>query len=258
MPGACNKNRGQTMEFKDKIVVVTGGTRGIGRAISLHFAGKGARVTAAYLRNEAAAEALVKDSAGLPGKIATLKADVRTSDGAAALMDAAAGEAGYIDVLVNNAGIIRDAYLAMMSESDWEEVIRSNISPLFHCCKWGVRKMIGRRSGAIVNVSSISAFTGNPGQTNYAASKGAAISFTRSLAREMGPMGIRVNTVAPGLIETEMVGSLKPDVVDAIIKSTSLRRIGRPEEVAESVAFLASERASYITGQCLIIDGGIV
>jgi 3-oxoacyl-[acyl-carrier protein] reductase len=118
--------------------------------------------------------------------------------------------------------------------------------------------MLGKRKGAIVNVSSISAFTGNPGQTNYAASKGASISFTRSLAREVGPMGIRVNAVAPGLIETEMVAALKKELVDTIIKSSSLRRIGRAEEVAEAAAFLASERAAYITGQCLIIDGGIV
>jgi 3-oxoacyl-[acyl-carrier protein] reductase len=146
----------------------------------------------------------------------------------------------------------------MMSEKDWEDVLKGNLNPLFHCCKWGVRKMIGRRSGVIVNMASISAFTGNPGQTNYAASKGAAVSFTRSLAREVGPMGIRVNAVAPGLIETEMVTALKPEVVDSIIKSSALRRIGRPEEVAEAVAFLASEKSAYITGQCLIIDGGIV
>ncbi|HET6419931.1 MAG TPA: 3-oxoacyl-ACP reductase FabG [Geobacteraceae bacterium] len=246
------------MEFKDKTVVVTGGTRGIGRSISLRFAGEGARVYAAYLRNDAAAENLMKEAEGLAGTITVAKADVSTSDGAAALMDAAAKEAGCIDVLVNNAGIIRDAYLPMMSEADWDEVVRSNIYPLFHCCKWGVRKMIGKRSGAIVNISSISAFTGNPGQTNYAASKGAAISFTRSLARELGSMGIRVNAVAPGLIDTEMVASLKKELVDSIVKSSSLRRIGRPEEVAEAVAFLASERAAYITGQCLIVDGGIV
>lgn len=246
------------MEFKGKIVVVTGGTRGIGRAVSLRFAREGAQVTAAYLKNDDAARSLVEASSDLPGEIRVLKADVRTSEGAVALMDTAAGSVGYIDVLVNNAGIIRDAYLAMMSEADWADVIEANLNPLFHCCKWGVRKMLARKMGAIVSVASISAFTGNPGQTNYAASKGAAVSFTRSLAREVGPLGIRANTVAPGLIETEMVASLKQELVDTIVRSSSLRRIGQPEDVAEAVAFLASDRAAYITGQCLIVDGGIV
>lgn len=249
---------GETMEYKGKVVVVTGGTRGIGRAVSLRFASEGALVTAAYLKNDDAARSLVEDSLGLPGEIRVLKADVRTSAGAVSLIDTAAGEAGHIDVLVNNAGIIRDAYLAMMSESDWSDVMEANLYPLFYCCKWGVRKMLARKKGAIVNVASIAAFTGNPGQTNYAASKGAAVSFARSLAREVGPFGIRVNTVAPGLIATEMVSSLKQELVDTIVRSSSLRRIGRPEDVAEAVLFLASDRAAYITGQCLIVDGGIV
>jgi len=180
------------MEFSGKIVVVTGGTRGIGRAISLHFAQEGAQVTAAYLSNDEAARSLVDEASGLPGEIRVLKADVRTAEGAVALMDAASAESGYIDILINNAGILRDAYLAMMSERDWADVLEGNLYPLFHCCKWGVRKMISRKKGTIVTIASISAFTGNPGQTNYAASKGAAVSFTRSLAREVGPMGIRV------------------------------------------------------------------
>jgi 3-oxoacyl-[acyl-carrier protein] reductase len=201
---------GVVMEFSGKIVVVTGGTRGIGRAVSLRFAREGAQVFAAYLSNDTAAERLVAEAAELPGELRVLKADVRTADGAIALMGAAAATTGHIDVLVNNAGILRDAYLAMMSERDWADVIESNLYPLFHCCKWGVRKMLSRKQGAIVTIASISAFTGNPGQTNYAASKGAAVSFTRSLAREVGPLGIRVNTVAPGLIDTDLVAGLKP------------------------------------------------
>jgi 3-oxoacyl-[acyl-carrier protein] reductase len=246
------------MEFKDKVVVVTGGTRGIGRAISLHFARLGARVNAAYLSNDAAAAELTREAASLPGSIVTLKADVATSEGARSLMDAADGTGGCIDILINNAGIIRDGYLPMMSDGDWDAVVRGNLYPLFHCCKWGVRKMISRRRGVIINLSSVSALTGTAGQTNYAASKGAALSFTRSLAREVGPMGIRVNAVAPGLIDTEMTAALKPGMVEMIVKSASLGRIGRAEEVAEVVAFLASERASYITGQCLVVDGGMV
>jgi len=246
------------MEFKEKIVVVTGGTRGIGRTISLRFAREGARVFAAYLNNDEAAAALVADADGLAGTVTPVKGDVSTSEGAVALMEAATGEAGYLDVLVNNAGIVRDSYLAMMSDADWDAVIKGNLYPLFHCCKWGVRKMIGKRSGAIVNISSVSALTGTPGQANYAASKGGILSFTRSLARELGPMGIRVNAVAPGLVETELIATLKAEVVTAIVKSTSLGRIGTGDEVAEAVLFLASARASYVTGQCLVVDGGIV
>ena len=239
-------------------VVVTGGTRGIGRAVSLHFAREGARVFAAYRADEAAAAALENESTNLHGTITTVKADVTDSSGAIALIEAAARETGDIDVLVNNAGIIRDCYLAMMSDDDWDSVIRGNLYPLFHCCKWGVRKMISRRSGAIVNLSSISALTGTAGQTNYAASKGGIISFTKSLAREVGPMGIRVNAVVPGLIETEMIAVMKPDQVRKVVAGTSLGRLGTAGEVAEAVAFLASPRASYITGHCLVIDGGIV
>jgi 3-oxoacyl-[acyl-carrier protein] reductase len=246
------------MEFKDKVIVVTGGTRGIGRAISLHFARLGARVSAAYLSNEAAAADLCQEAAGLPGAIATLRADVASSEGARALMDEATRDGGHLDILVNNAGILRDGYLPMMSDADWDAVVRGNLYPLFHCCKWGVRKMLARRQGIIVNISSVSALSGTAGQTNYAASKGAALSFTRSLAREVGPMGIRVNAVAPGLIETEMTAGMQPDLVAKLVKNASLGRIGRVEEVAEAVAFLASQRASYITGQCLVVDGGLI
>ena len=246
------------MEFRDKIVVVTGGTRGIGRAISLRFAREGARVFAAYLSNDEAADSLILEASGFPGGITPVKTDVGTSAGAVSLMETAGRVTGHLDVLVNNAGIIRDCYLAMMSDADWDAVIMGNLYPLFHCCKWGVRKMIGKRRGAIVNISSISALTGTPGQTNYAATKGGILSFTRSLARELGPMGIRVNSVAPGLIETEMTSAMKPELVKNIVKNTSLGRSGRVEEVAEAVLFLASARASYITGQCLVVDGGII
>lgn len=246
------------MEFKDSTVVVTGGTRGIGRAISLAFAKGGAHVFAAYLRDDDAAQDLLAAADGLAGTIAVIKVDVSTSAGATELINIAAARCGHIDVLVNNAGIIRDCYLAMMSDDDWEAVIRANINPLFHCCKWGLRKMMARRSGSIINISSISALIGTMGQTNYAASKGAVVSFTKSLAREAGPMGIRVNAVVAGMIDTDMTASLKTDVVDRIVKGSSLGRIGRPEEVASVVLFLASQQASYINGQAIVVDGGII
>lgn len=246
------------MKLSSSIVVVTGGTRGIGRAISLAFAGGGARVFAAYLNNDAAAACLADEAAGLPGSIVTIKGDVSTTEGAQSLINAASQDSGHIDVLVNNAGIIKDGFLAMMADDDWDAVIRTNLYPLFHCCKWGVRKMLARRRGSIINISSISGISGAAGQANYAASKGAAISFTKSLARELGPMGIRVNAVAAGLIKTDMTEGLKQDIVDKIVKNSALGRIGTPEEVADAVLFLASERASYITGQTLIVDGGVV
>jgi 3-oxoacyl-[acyl-carrier protein] reductase len=246
------------MTFSGSIVVVTGGTRGIGRAISLAFARHGAQVFAAYLSNDAAAASLIVDSSGLPGSIVAVKGDVSTNEGAQSVINAAAQESGHIDVLVNNAGIVKDGFLAMMADDDWDAVIRTNLYPLFHCCKWGVRKMLARRRGSIITISSISGISGAAGQTNYAASKGAAISFTKSLARELGPMGIRVNAVVAGLIRTDMTAGLKQDIVDRIVKNSALGRIGIPEEVADAVLFMASERASYITGQSLIVDGGVV
>lgn len=246
------------MEFTDKIVVVTGGTRGIGRAISLAFAAQGAEVVAAYARNDAAAQSLLDESVGLAGRISILKADVSTSAGATALINAASAVAGHLDVLVNNAGIIRDGWLAMMADDDFDAVIRNNLYPLFHCCKWGVRKMMARRKGSIVNISSISGITGTAGQSNYAASKGGMISLTRSLSREVGAMGIRVNAVVAGMIDTEMTAGLKKEIVDSVVAGSSLKRIGTADEVAQAVLFLASDRASYITGQSLIVDGGIV
>jgi 3-oxoacyl-[acyl-carrier protein] reductase len=246
------------MEFKDNTVVVTGGTRGIGRAVSLAFAGQGARVFAAYLQNEVSAAETVALAEGLSGSVTTIMTDVSSSEGAQILINEASRTAGHIDVLVNNAGIIRDGWLAMMAEDDWDAVIRTNLYPLFHCCKWGVRKMMSRRSGSIINISSIAAVTGTAGQSNYAASKGAALSFTKSLAREVGVMGIRVNAVVAGLIATDMTASLKQEIVEGIVKGAALGRIGTPEEIADAVLFLASKRSSYVTGQALVVDGGII
>ncbi len=246
------------MKFNNSIVVITGGTRGIGKAISLLFARAGATVTAAYLTNDAAASELVHEAESLDGTITVVKADVSTSVGAQAVINHAAAASGYIDILVNNAGIIRDGWLAMMSDDDWDAVIKTNLYPMFHCCKWGIRKMMARRQGSIVNISSISGILGAAGQTNYSASKGAIISMTKSLAREVGPMGIRVNAVAAGMIATDMTAGLKQNIVEKTISGSALGRIGTAEEVAAAAAFLASDNASYITGQTLVVDGGII
>ncbi len=246
------------MKFNNSIVVVTGGTRGIGKAISLLFARAGATVTAAYLSNDTAASGLVHEAELLDGTITTVKADVSTSEGAQAVINHATADSGHIDILVNNAGIIRDGWLAMMSDDDWDTVIKTNLYPMFHCCKWGVRKMMARRQGSIINISSISGILGTAGQTNYSASKGAIISMTKSLAREVGPMGIRVNAVAAGMIATDMTAGLKQDIVERVISGSALGRIGTAEEVAAAAAFLASDNASYITGQTLVVDGGII
>jgi 3-oxoacyl-[acyl-carrier protein] reductase len=157
------------------------------------------------------------------------------------------------DIIVN-----KDAFLAMMSDEDWDSLLRANLTSLFHCCKAVIRKMIPQRKGKIINISSISGILGTSGQTNYAATKGGMISFTKSLARELGPFNIHVNAVAPGLIESEVVSTMPKEKVESILKSSSLGRIGRPEEVAKVVLFLASEHSDYITGQTIIVDGGII
>ena len=165
---------------------------------------------------------------------------------------------GRIDILVNNVGLVRDNFLMLMSDEDWDSLLKANLTSLFYCCRAVIRKMIPQRKGKIINISSISGILGTSGQTNYAATKGGVISFTKSLARELGPFNIHVNAVAPGLIESEMVSKMPKEKVEAIIKSSSLGRMGKPEEVAQAVLFLASEGSNYITGQTIAVDGGIV
>jgi 3-oxoacyl-[acyl-carrier protein] reductase len=165
---------------------------------------------------------------------------------------------GKIDILVNNVGLVRDNFLMLMSDEDWDSLMKTNLTALFYCCKTVIRKMIPQRKGKIINISSISGILGTSGQANYAATKGGVISFTKSLARELGPFNIHVNAVAPGLIESEVVSTMPKEKVDTIIKSSSLGRIGKPEEVAQAVLFLASEDSDYITGQTIVVDGGII
>ena len=246
------------MRLKDQVAIVTGGTRGIGRAISLVLAQEGAEVIANFSKDIGAAEDLMTEAKSRGLKIRLFKADVTQFDQVKEMVEETFAQYGRIDILVNNVGLIRDNFLMLMSDEDWDSLIKTNLTSLFHCCKAVIRKMIPERKGKIINISSISGILGTAGQTNYAATKGGVISFTKSLARELGPFNIHVNAVAPGLIESEVVSKMPKDKVETIIKSSSLGRIGKPEEVAKVVLFLASDDSNYITGQTIVVDGGIL
>lgn len=247
-----------TMLLKDKVAIVTGGTKGIGKAICLLLAEEGASVIANFSKDVEAAEDLMSEAKSKGLSIGLFKADITQFDQVKEMVEETFAQYGKIDILVNNVGVVRDNFLMLMSDEDWDSLLRTNLTSLFYCCKTVIRKMIPQRRGKIINISSISGILGTSGQTNYAATKGGVISFTKSLARELGPLNIHVNAVAPGLIESEVVSKMPKEKVEAIIKSSSLGRVGKPEEVAQAVLFLASERSDYITGQTIVVDGGIV
>ncbi|MEQ1841096.1 MAG: 3-oxoacyl-ACP reductase family protein [Verrucomicrobiales bacterium] len=234
--------------------LVTGGSRGIGRAIVERLAGAGMDVTFTYLGNEAAANAVVSENPGL--KITAVKVDARDSAAARQCVEAVIERVGTIDVLVNNAGVIRDNLLPLLEDEDLKTVFATNIEGVFNFCRAVVPFMMSKRYGRIINISSVSADKGGRGQTNYAASKGAINSFTKSLAVEVGRRGIRVNAVAPGVIETEMSQEVRDLAGDEIISNIVLKRYGLPSEIADAVWFLSSDLASYVTGQILSVDGG--
>jgi 3-oxoacyl-[acyl-carrier protein] reductase len=246
------------MQLKDQVAIVTGGTKGIGKAICLLFAEEGAKVVANFSKDVDAAEALKNEAKTRGLNIGLYKADVTQSDQVKEMVEEAFAQYGKIDIFVNNVGLVRDNFLMLMSNDDWNSLIGANMTSLFNCCKTVIRKMIPQRKGKIINISSISGILGTSGQTNYAATKGGVISFTKALAREVGPFNIHVNAVAPGLIESDVVSRMPKEKVEAITKSSSLGRIGKPEEVAQVVLFLSSEQSNYITGQTIIVDGGIV
>jgi 3-oxoacyl-[acyl-carrier protein] reductase len=246
------------MQLKDKVTIVTGGTKGIGKSICLLFAKEGASVIANFSNDVNAAEDLMNEAKSKGLNIRLFKADVTQFDQVKEMVEEVYAQFGKIDILVNNVGLVRDNFLMLMSDEDWDSLLKGNLSSLFYCCKAVIRKMIPERRGKIINISSISGILGTSGQTNYAATKGGMISFTKSLARELGPFNIHVNAVAPGLIESDIVSKMPKEKVEAIIKSSSLGRIGKPEEVAKVVLFLASEDSNYITGQTIVVDGGIV
>lgn len=234
--------------------LVTGGSRGIGRAIVERLAGAGMDVTFTYLGNEAAANEVISENPGL--KITAVKVDARESAAVRACVEAIVDRVGTIDVLVNNAGVIRDNLLPMLEDEDLQIVFATNIEGVFNFCRAVVPFMMSKRYGRIINISSVSADKGGRGQTNYAASKGAINSFTKSLAVEVGRRGIRVNAVAPGVIETEMSKGVRDLAGDEIISNIVLKRYGQPSEIANAVWFLSSDLANYVTGQILSVDGG--
>jgi 3-oxoacyl-[acyl-carrier protein] reductase len=246
------------MLLNDKVAIVTGGTKGIGRAICLLFAKEGAKVVANFSKDVDAAEALMREAKSKQLGIGLFKADMTQFNQVKEMVEETFTQYGKIDILVNNVGLVRDNFLMLMSDEDWDRLLKTNLTSLFYCCKTVIRKMIPQRKGKIINISSISGILGTSGQVNYATTKGGIISFTKSLARELGPFNIHVNAVAPGLIESEVVSKMPKEKIEAIIKSSSLGRIGKPTEVAQAVLFLASESSDYITGQTIIVDGGIL
>lgn len=246
------------MLLKDDVAIVTGGTKGIGRAISLLFAEEGAKVVANFSKDVKAAEDLIGEAKSKGLTIGLFRADVTQFDQVKEMVEETFGQYGKIDIMVNNVGAIRDNFLMLMSDDDWNSLLSANLTSLFNCCKTVIRKMIPQKKGKIVNIASISGILGTSGQTNYAATKSGVIGFTKALARELGPFNIHVNAVAPGLIESEVVSKMPKEKVASIIKSSSLGRVGKPEEVAQVVLFLASANSNYMTGQTVIVDGGIV
>jgi 3-oxoacyl-[acyl-carrier protein] reductase len=245
------------MSFTDKVAVVTGSSRGIGRAIALRLAAGGAKVVVNYHSNETAANEVVEQIAALGGEAIAIQADVRQVDQAQALMNAAKKAFGRVDILVNNAGTTRDTLIMRMTEDDWDTVIDTNLKGTFNCIKAATRQMMRQRYGRIVNITSVAGIGGNAGQANYASAKAGIIGLTKTVAKELGSRGITCNAVAPGLVPTDLTASLPQDLAQIAIDRTPLGRTGTPEDMAAATAFLASDEASFITGQVLAVDGGL-
>jgi 3-oxoacyl-[acyl-carrier protein] reductase len=234
--------------LEGKTALVTGGSRGIGRAIVVELARAGAEVVIGYRSAADEASAIAEEVGGR-----AIQADVSSAAEAQRLVE----EAGDLDILVNNAGLTRDGVLARMSDDDWRAVIDTNLSSVFYTCRAVTRPMMRKRGGSIVNISSIVGLRGNFGQTNYAASKAGMIGFTKSLARELGSRGVRANVIAPGYVKSRLTDVLPEEATQTMLANTPLGRLGEPEDVAAAVRFLCSDEASYITGEVLLVDGGL-
>ncbi len=246
------------MQLEGKVALVTGASRGIGKAIALMLAENGADIAVNFAGSTAAAEAVAAEIEKMGRKAILVQGDVSKTEVCAEMVEKVVKELGHIDILVNNAGITRDTLLLRMKEEDWDAVLNTNLKGVFNCTKAAVKYMAKQRSGSIVNISSVVALMGNAGQANYAAAKAGILGFTRSVAKEMAARGIRVNAVTPGFIKTDMTSVLSEKVVAAMEASIPLARLGEPEDIAKAVLFLVSDNAAYITGQTLHVDGGMV
>ena len=244
--------------LQGKIAVVTGSSRGIGAAIARELAAQGATVVLNHRDSAAQAEAVVAEIVALGGQAAAIQADVSSFAEAQRLIKETVDRFGRVDILVNNAGTTRDMLIMMMPEADWDLVIQTNLKSAFNCSKAAVRPMMKQRFGRIINITSVSGLAGQAGQTNYSASKAGMIGFTKALAKEVGPRGITVNAIAPGFVPTVLTDVLNEDQKRTIISMTPMGRFAKPEEIAYATAFLADERAGFITGQVLSVDGGLV
>lgn len=243
--------------MKDKAAIVTGGTRGIGRAIVLELARNGCNVAFNYAKSGDLAKALVTEVESLGVKAMAKQADVADFEAAKNMVTEVKEEFGQIDFLINNAGVTRDKLLALMKESDWDDVINTNLKSVYNFSKAVIMTMVKQKSGSILNITSVSGIAGVAGQANYSASKAGVIGFTKALAKEVGKAKINVNAIACGFIETDMTASLPEEYKKKMIDMTSLKRFGTPEEIAKITSFILSEDAKYITGHVLTVDGGL-
>ena len=245
------------MSLQGKCALVTGGSRGIGRAVCLELARQGARVAVNYAGNAAAAEETVKACEALGAEAFAIQADVADAAASEAMVKEVLTRFGRLDILVNNAGVTRDGLMPMMKEADWDAVLDTNLKGAFHCMKAVYRPMMKQKYGRIVNLSSIVGLRGNAGQANYAASKAGLIGLTKSMAKELAGRNVTVNAVAPGFIDTDMTAALPEKARDAMLTTIPMGRLGQAEDVAKAVAFFAGDESAYVTGQVLCVDGGM-